>query len=221
MCFCRICIDDQHRLHCETEVTHRALGALRFRRSQCCCIQFCLCTASGDDLRFFLCTLSKIVFPRAQLPRMTTSSFLCLQPSLNLRKLSLLNSCSRIRKLGSIVSLPSNTKQDAPMWKSCLMEGYLLAKLVHGERYVCHALAEEHAPGHVSPTILDFLLSHRQLLEFALCFHSRAPDSQRERQRVGGRADILRFSALILFAEPAPRCPRQSRSELLAASLAL
>ena len=41
---------------------------------------------------------------------------------------------------------------------------------------------------------LDSRLSHRQLLEFELCFHSRAPDSHRHRQRVLDRVDILSLS---------------------------
>ena len=60
---------------------------------------------------------------------------------------------------------------------------------------------------------MDSRLSRRQILELALCYHSRAPDSQRERPRVGDGVGtislslpqrILQFSALIFFAELVP-----------------
>ena len=51
-------------------------------------------SASALLLAMIFCFLVYTV-PRARLPRLTISSFLCLQPNLSLRKLSRLNSCSR------------------------------------------------------------------------------------------------------------------------------
>ena len=106
--FCRFCIDDQHWLHYKTQVAHHALDPFRF-----------LCTASGDDLLFPHVRFHKVSSHECGPSHLTTSAFLCLQPSLSLRRPSLLNSCSRIRTLGSIAS---STERVASIWRSCVVK---------------------------------------------------------------------------------------------------
>ena len=86
---------------------------------------------------FFFVYAFKRCRPTSATPALDDVLVSFLQPSLRWRRLSLLNSCPRIRKLGSIASLS----------RVC----HSLAQLVHWECYVRSVLTEEQASGHVRP----------------------------------------------------------------------
>ena len=85
----------------------------------------------------FLADASENVVPRVRPPHLTTSAFLCLQPSLSPRKPSLLNSCHRIQRLGSVVSLPSNTEQVVSIWRSCVVKDLTFFGTTRSRRMLC------------------------------------------------------------------------------------
>ena len=116
------CVNGQHWFHCRSQVTHHALNPLRFRRSQCCCIQLCLCTALCNYLLLFLCMLSGCVFPASSLLPRRLSGLLATGPV-------------RVREHCQLFS-------QLPMFKH-------LSPLSPNECYVCSILIEEQTSGNL------------------------------------------------------------------------
>ena len=70
-------------------------------------------------------------------------------------KMPLLDSCPRISKLESIVSLPSSTERVVSIWKSCVVKDLTFIGTTRSRRMLCVLCLQEQASGHMRSVLAD------------------------------------------------------------------
>ena len=137
-------------------------------RSQCCCIQFCFCTASDDDLLFscmrFRTLSSHERDPRAwRFPRFFVSSPVWVRE--NCPFWTHVPEFDNLNPLSLSLQVPDESLQ---FGKAVLRRiWHSLLQLVHDECYVCSVLTEVQASGHMSSVLADlFWVSPHWILVF-------------------------------------------------------
>ena len=167
--FCCFCVNDQHWLHCKTQVAHHALDALRFSRSECSCIQLCFCTASGDALSVSCVRFSKRCRPTSATPALEVF-LVSLSPAQSnpektiTSELTFPNSKTWIHYLSPIKYRTSRFNLE----KLCCEGSDILWRNSFTANVVCSVLPEEQASGHVRSVLADLFFVH---LHWILAFH--------------------------------------------------
>ena len=191
--------------------------AFRFGRSQCCCIQSCFCTASGDDLLFSCVRFQKVSSRDARRPRLTISPFLSPAQSESEKTVTSELMSPNSRHLAPLSLSISSTERVASICQSCVANDLTVFNATRYTANVVSALSwlrNKHLATSGLYLLLcsesfrtsDSHLSQSQMLESRTVFpFSSSRLSTRTSTRVEDHVDTPSLSLTNVFSDSAPR----------------